>query len=117
MREATVRASASTAEPGLPCSNRDWRCNWLVAEDAGAARCLSCRLNRRRPDSSDTIALEKLADASRVMRRLLVQLAELGLPVEPFYEREGGLAFDLCRRTRGRGESRSGTRTASSRST
>lgn len=29
------------------------------------------------------------------MRRLLVQLAELGLPVDPFYEREGGLAFDL----------------------
>jgi len=29
------------------------------------------------------------------MRRLLVQLAELGLPVDPVHEREGGLAFDL----------------------
>jgi hypothetical protein len=37
------------------------------------------------------------------MRRLLVQLAELGLPVEPFYEREGGLAFDLLSSYSGQG--------------
>jgi hypothetical protein len=49
------------------------------------------------------MALEKLADASLVMRRLLVQLAELGLPVDPFYEREGGLAFDLLSSYSGQG--------------
>ena len=87
----------------LPCSNRDWRCNWLVADDAGSGQCSSCRLTRQRPDASDTIALEKLADAGEVKRRLLVQLAELGLPVDPFYEREGGLAFDLLSSYSGQG--------------
>lgn len=86
-----------------PCSNRDWRCNWLAADDAGSAQCFSCRLTRQRPDASDTIALEKLANAGTVKRRLLVQLAELGLPVDPFYEREGGLAFDLLSTHSGQG--------------
>lgn len=87
----------------VPCSNRGWRCNWLVADDAGTANCFSCSLTRRRPDSDDTIALEKLADAGQVKRRLLVQLAELGLPVDPFWEREGGLAFDLLSSYSGQG--------------
>ena len=95
MNEATHQGIIIDGRTWVPCSNRDWRCNWLVADDAGAARCMSCRLNRRRPDASDTIALEKLADASQPMRRLLIQLADLGLPVDPFYEHEGGLAFDL----------------------
>jgi hypothetical protein len=95
MHEATRDGVSVDGRTWFPCSNRDWRCNWLVAADAGAGRCLSCRLNRRRPDASDTIALEKLADAMLVLRRLLVQLAELGLPIDPFYLREGGLAFDL----------------------
>jgi len=103
MREATREGVGIDDRVWFPCSNRDWRCNWLVAEDAGAGRCLSCRLNRQRPEASDTIALEKLADASRVMRRLLVQLAELGLPVDPHYEREGGLAFDLLSSYSGQG--------------
>jgi hypothetical protein len=103
MREATHDGVSIDGRTWVPCSNRDWRCNWLVAEDAGAARCMACRLNRRRPDASDTIALEKLADASQVMRRLLVQLADLGLPVVPYYEREGGLAFDLLSSYSGQG--------------
>jgi len=65
------------------------------ADDAAAARCLSWRSNRQRPEASDTIALAELADASQVMRQLLVQLTEPGSPVDPFHEREGGLAFDL----------------------
>ncbi len=103
MHEATREGVAIDGRTWLPCSNRDWRCNWLVAEDAGAARCMSCRLNRQRPVASDTIALEKLSDASLALRRLLVQLAELGLPVDPYYEREGGLAFDLLSSYSGQG--------------
>jgi hypothetical protein len=87
----------------VPCSNRPWRCNWLMADDAGSARCTSCRLNRRRPEASDTLALEKLADAMQPLRRLLVQLAELGLPVRPYYEQGGGLAFDLLSSHSGQG--------------
>ena len=86
----------------IPCSNRAWRCNWLVADDAGTAQCFSCSLTRTRPEASDTIALEKLADAEVVKRRLLVQLAKLRIPVDPFYEREGGLAFDLLSSYSGR---------------
>lgn len=103
MQEATTAGVVVDDRTWLPCSNRDWRCNWLVAEDVGAGRCFSCRLNRRRPDAWDTVALEKLADASQVMRRLIVQLAELGLPVDAHYEREGGLAFDLLSSDSGQG--------------
>jgi hypothetical protein len=82
-------------EPWIVCTNRGWECNWLLPADADSAQCFSCRLTRTRPASDDTIALEKLADASRSKRRLLIQLAELGLPVVPYHQREGGLAFDL----------------------
>jgi hypothetical protein len=77
------------------CANWSWQCNWLVSVDDGSGRCFACRLTRRRPESDDTIALEKLADTGVALRRLLVQLLDLGLPVVPYYEREGGLAFDL----------------------
>ena len=103
MVEATTLGVEKDGHTWFPCSNRDWRCNWLVADDAGAAQCFSCRLTRRRPNADDTIALEKLADAGRVKRRLLVQLAELGIPVDPFYERDGGLAFDLLSSYSGQG--------------
>jgi len=93
---------AAVGEPWTACSNRGWDCNWLLPTDAEAARCSSCRLTRNRPANDDTIALEKLAEASKAKRRLLIQLAELGLPVEPYHERDGGLAFDLL-------SSRSGT--------
>ena len=77
------------------CANWSWRCNWLVSVDDESQRCFACRLIRRRPEADDTIALEKLAETAVDMRRLLVQLLGLGLPVVPYYEQEGGLAFDL----------------------
>ena len=77
------------------CANWSWQCNWLVSEDDESGRCFACRLIRRRPESDDTIALEKLAETGSDLRRLLVQLLDLGLPVVPYYERDGGLAFDL----------------------
>jgi hypothetical protein len=103
MNEATSTGVEIDGRTWVSCSNRSWRCNWLVAEDAGAAQCMSCRLVRHRPEASDTIANEKLADATQVQRRLLTQLAELGIPVDPFYEREGGLAFDLLSSYSGQG--------------
>lgn len=77
------------------CANWPWQCNWLVSSEDESARCFSCRLTRRSPEADDTIALEKLAEAGVAKRRLLVQLLELGLPIVPFHEQEGGLAFDL----------------------
>lgn len=66
-----------------------------MREDAPAGRCISCRLTRKRPDSRDTIALEKLATTEEAKRRMLLQLSELGLPIVPWYTAEGGLGFDL----------------------
>ncbi len=95
MVELAPSGDAEGGEPWTACANRGWDCNWLLPTATEAARCFSCRLTRNRPASDDTIALEKLADASRSKRRLLIQLAELGLPVDPYHEHEGGLAFDL----------------------
>ena len=79
----------------VPCSNRDFRCNWLVDREAEDSRCPSCRITRRRPAADDTIAREKVADVDVDKRRLLLRLADLGLPVVPWYEQDGGLGFDL----------------------
>lgn len=78
-----------------PCTNRDWGCNWLAADGSGAGRCFSCRLVRTGPPSDDTISLEKVAATMPKLRQLLVQFQALGLPVDPFFEAEGGLGFDL----------------------
>lgn len=94
-RPADPQGTEVDGERWFPCGNRPWGCNWLVAESAGMGRCFSCSLTRRQPPASDTVAWEKLADAGVAKRRLMVQLLELGLPIVPFYEREGGLGFDL----------------------
>lgn len=73
-------------------------CNWLTSESAGVAargRCLAHSLIRREPDPDDTIAREKMLPATLALRRLVYQLDELGLPVDPYWQRDGGLAFDL----------------------
>jgi hypothetical protein len=77
------------------CSNRSWGCNWLVADREESGRCFSCRLNRTMPPRDDTIAWEKIRDTGIAKRRLLVQLAEFDLSITPWYEKEGGLGFDL----------------------
>jgi len=79
----------------VACSNRAWGCNWLLPDDEGTAHCSVCRLIRRRPDADDTMAWEKLAATTVDLRRLLVQLHEIGLPVVGWHERDGGLGFDL----------------------
>lgn len=73
-------------------------CNWLASEStdiAARGRCLAHSLIRREPDPDDTIAREKLPTATLALRRLVYQLDDLGLPVDPYWRREGGLAFDL----------------------
>lgn len=93
--EVSAQGTLIDGRRWYPCSNRQWLCNWLVAADSGTGRCFSCRLTRRRPDADDTVALEKLASTAQAKRRLLGQLHRLGLPVDPHFEGEGGLGFDL----------------------
>ena len=79
--------------------SRTLGCNWLVLEEARDAhqrgRCQADALIRREPDASDTIAREKLVPTAAALRRLVYQLLDIGLPVDPFWRRDGGLAFDL----------------------
>lgn len=73
-------------------------CNWLVPDAVPAeqrGRCLADSLIRREPEPDDTIALEKLVPTAVALRRLVYQLDDLGLPIEPYWQRAGGLAFDL----------------------
>jgi hypothetical protein len=73
-------------------------CNWLASEStdiAARGRCLAHSLIRREPAPDDTIAREKLPTATLALRRLIYQLHDLGLPVDPYWRRDGGLAFDL----------------------
>ncbi len=79
----------------IPCARWDWQCNWLLSEDDGRARCLSCRMDRTVPPADDTMAQEKLGDTGVAKRRLLIQLLELGLPVVPWEESATGLGFDM----------------------
>jgi hypothetical protein len=73
-------------------------CNWLVPDSGEAhqrGRCLSDSLIRREPEASDTLAREKLVPTAGALRRLVFQLVDLGLPIEPWWQRDNGLAFDL----------------------
>ncbi|HEY3995319.1 MAG TPA: putative zinc-binding metallopeptidase, partial [Mycobacterium sp.] len=84
----------------IACTRSDiLDCNWLVPErqELGGphGRCLAHSLIRRQPEADDTIAMEKLASTAFALRRLIYQLIDIGLPVDPYWRREGGLAFDL----------------------
>ena len=96
-------SSGSTVVDGnrwIACTKAtDLGCNWLVPEEqldhGGRGRCLSDSLIRREPVADDTIAVEKLVPTAVDLRRLTFQLLDLGLPVDPYWRTEGGLAFDL----------------------
>ncbi|CAN5766253.1 hypothetical protein BH09ACT7_BH09ACT7_34910 [soil metagenome] len=73
-------------------------CNWLMPEEQSAierGRCLADSLIRQEPAPDDTIAREKLVPTAQDLRRLIYQLVDIGLPIEPYWRRDGGLAFDL----------------------
>jgi hypothetical protein len=68
-------------------------CNWLVPEEQETyqrGRCLADSLIRRVPDAADTIAREKLVPTAVALRRLVYQLCDIGLPVDPFWRLDGG---------------------------
>jgi hypothetical protein len=75
-------------------------CNWLASCDGEL--CASCQLTRTRPNDSDGGAIAELAVAEAAKRRLLFALAELELPVVGWYERPGGLGFDLLSSAQGK---------------
>lgn len=68
-------------------------CNWLPAADGEL--CASCVLTRTRPADGDLPGLAAFALVEGAKRRLLFGLADLGLPLRPWFDGEGGLGFDL----------------------
>jgi hypothetical protein len=94
-RRAMIAVGRSgSQDPSHRCANaRLAACNWLV--DVAGQLCASCVLTRTRPNDADTRGLGGFAAAEAAKRRLLFELADLGLPLEGWHEREGGLAFDL----------------------
>jgi hypothetical protein len=89
----TVREIVELESPADRCANHELAgCNWLAP---GGGLCFGCRLTRTRPGDDDGAGLGGFLRAEEAKRRLLFELGELGLPVEGFAEREGGLAFDL----------------------
>jgi hypothetical protein len=78
------------------CLNASWGCNWMLPADEGDVWCLSCRLTRGRPDEADPAAIVAWSAAEAAKRRLVFQLGELALPIEPRSSAAPqGLAFDL----------------------
>ncbi|HWH94100.1 MAG TPA: putative zinc-binding metallopeptidase [Baekduia sp.] len=88
------------SRPAAPwCANRGLiGCNGLA--DRPGALCAACALTRTRPDWDDAPALVAWADAERAKRRLVYELGELQLPLPAWFERPGGLAFDLLSSSR-----------------
>jgi hypothetical protein len=101
--DASPPSTPSTPSPYRRCTNEvRAACNWLVvAADTETIErhdglCLSCRLTRTRPNDADDEALAAFAATEAAKRRLVFQLLDLGLPIDPYDEGDGqGLAFDL----------------------
>jgi len=78
------------------CSSRSITgCNWLVPF-GDATLCESCILTRTRPADDDADGLAEFLAAESAKRRLVFQLAEVGLPLIARDEQtQNGVAFDL----------------------
>lgn len=88
------RRTVARADGGAPCANAAIAaCNWRAP--AAGELCPSCRFTRTRPADGDAAGLAAFALVEGAKRRLLFELAELGLPLERWDERVGGLGFDL----------------------
>ena len=92
--------AVTEADEARRCANQAVAaCNWLVPqpdpETATDPLCRSCRLTRTRPAGADGGAMVEFADAESAKRRLVFQLIDLGLPLDSYLDRTGGLAYDL----------------------
>ncbi|WP_272476357.1 zinc-binding metallopeptidase family protein [Baekduia alba] len=81
------------------CANRAAiGCNGLAP--SFGSFCAACALTRVRPADDDPVALAEWVDAERAKRRLVYELGELKLPIPAWFDRPGGLGFDLLSSTR-----------------
>ena len=78
-----LMGEVSTAGLRTCANNRLAACNWAVEEDEAGPLCRSCVLTRERPADRDLEGLGAFAKAEAAKRRLLFELYDLGLPVDP----------------------------------
>ncbi len=96
----SLRPVAADGGTARRCANASLAaCNWLAAADGEL--CPSCALTRTRPHDSDESGLVGFATAESAKRRLLFELADIGLPILGWQEAPAGLAFDLLSSERG----------------
>ena len=89
-----VTIGADQPQPALRCANAQLAaCNWVVRRDGEL--CASCALTRVRPNDADEDGLGGFATAEAAKRRLLFELADIGLPIVGRREQDDGLAFEL----------------------
>ena len=93
--DPATRQMVEISDPQLRCLNAEVAaCNWIT--DTPGSLCRSCVLTRTRPGDHDAEGLAWFAEAEGHKRRVVFQLLDLGLPVEPLDPATGvGLAFDL----------------------
>lgn len=70
-------------------------CNWVVPLEDEEPLCRGCRLNDIIPDLSHPGTLQAWGRIEHAKKRLLYTLYELGLPVESWRQRKGGLVFSF----------------------
>jgi hypothetical protein len=70
-------------------------CNWAIQLNDDNPYCQGCRLNDVIPNLSHPGALVAWGRIEQAKKRLLYTLFELGLPVESYVERRGGLVFSF----------------------
>ena len=87
----------SESQPRRMCANLNVAsCNWVVPVNVPNGLCRSCALTRTRPSDADLVALPEFAAAEAAKRRLVVELVELGLPINGRdVDPQFGLCFDL----------------------
>lgn len=72
------------------------RCNWMLDVDDAEALCASCVLTSVRPSDDEHEAIAAFAAAEAAKRRLLFQVADLGLPiVDRRDDPDAGLTFEF----------------------
>lgn len=96
------RGALIDGEQWLRCTQAQTTgCNWLTpaefddVEKGRRGRCLADSLIRKEPATDDLEARDKLTTTAVNLRRLTWQLIDIKLPIIPYWEVEGGLAFDL----------------------
>ena len=81
------------------CAHWERGCNWLTADDSESGRCFADSFVREGPAPDDTEAMSELDSTLKDLRRLIFELMDLGLPIQPTTRTRTGWR-SICYRAR-----------------